>query len=92
MNGPMVERTTGDFSDVELYAIAASLTGKDSDRICSVVMVVTYHQDDGTHALAVCNDMPGEPVAVAELLAHAAAHCRGNCRSCARKIRRGNHG
>ena len=89
MSGLTVQKLDGDFSDVELRAIAATLVGSEPEQVCDTALVVIIHTPDGGHDMKVATSITGAPVQVAAMLAHAARHVHGGCKPCARAHRKG---
>lgn len=91
MNGLTVNRLDGEFSDVELRAIGATLVGADPEQVCDVSLVVILHTPDKGHDMRVATSISTGPKQVGGMLAHAAVHVYGGCKPCARAKRKGGN-
>ena len=88
----VVVTNRADYQPGELGTIMSAMMGGEPHDVCSVAAVVVVHHPAGGHELRVLADNVFGAPNIAALLRHAADHCHGGCRRCARNGRkRGNH-
>jgi hypothetical protein len=88
----LVELRHAAYAGDELHTILCTLAGLESGSVCNALAVLVVHDPAGGHELRVLSDGQRGPGGIAALLRHAADHCHGGCRRCARDARKGgNH-